>query len=322
MAYRISQKYQEKLDNIAIKTCKEVIDWVNSHDGKMPKAAICKGRRQLKKDEMTEEEKAEINLYYRWMYNSRMQVIHEYFKMPIEEVPEKYRDIIQEIKNAISNKIMWKEIEEWLKTHNGRMPSAAIYKYKKVAKIDEMTDEERRGVNLRQRWDRSKERKIFEMYNECQEEEIPEEYRDIIKKLKLLGLGKTIYDELIEWLKTHNGRMPRTTIYKDKKIAKIDEMTDEERQEVRLRSKWSRSIESYILKKYKDQSIENVPEEYREKIAKLRELIQSSKSKDKKIKNRMRQAVGKQVEDNMITREELCTEDILLKDSHQEEENR
>lgn len=319
MAYIKSQEYQEKLNNIAIKTCKELIDWVNAHNGKMPRGVIYKNGKTLTIEEMTEEEKAEVRLCKRWKKTRAMQ---EYLKMPIEEIPEEYRDIILTIKNIIVNKRIWKEVEEWLELHNGKMPSAAICKNKKVVKTAEMTEEERRGVNLRQRWDKSRERKIFERYSECPEEQIPTEYREIIKKLKSLGLSKTAYDELIEWLEAHNGRMVRKNISKDGRKLTRAEMTEEERAEVKLYQKWKRSLEAYIFSKYNNQPIENVPEEYREKIAKLRELMQDSQNKNKKIKNRMRQAVGKQIGNNMTTREQLSAEDMLLEDNNQEENNR
>ncbi len=186
MAYIKSKEYQEKLNNIAIKTCNEIINWLNSHNGKMPRGNIFEHGRKLKRDKMTEEEIAEVNLYHRWMYTTGIQIIHEYLEMPIEKVPEQYRIIIQEIKNAAANTIIWKEVEEWLKTHNGKMPSAAVHRDKKVLKVSEMTEEERKGINLRQRWDRSKEREIFEKYKECPEEQIPAEYREKIAKLREL----------------------------------------------------------------------------------------------------------------------------------------
>ena len=414
MAYIKSKEYQEKLNNISIKTCNDIINWLNSHNGKMPRGNIFEHGRKLKRDNMTEEEIAEVNLYHRWMYTTGMQVIHEYLEMPIEEVPEEYRGIIQEIKHAVANTIIWKEVEEWLKTHNGEMPSAAVHRDKKVLKVSEMTEEEKQGVNLRQRWDRSNERKIFEMYKESPEEQIPEEYRDIIEKLKILGLGKTAYDEILEWLKTHDGIMPRGYIIKDKRNLKVSEMAEKEKYEINLCTRWSKSIEAYMFKKYKGKPIEDVPEEYREKIQnlrnnikptkrrtiydeivkwlqennrkmpesaiaiqeriednrkmteeemyeahlyaswnnsrekkllddtagitieeiktrrivseediekiiQLRELGQFGKSKDDKIITTMRQAVRRQVENNMSTREEVSKEDMLLQDNNQEE---
>lgn len=60
-------------------------------------------------------------------------------------------------------------------------------------------------------------------------------------------------------------------IKRDGKKLKVGEMTAEEHEEIKLYKKWYRSTERKILNEYAGRSIEEVPEEYREKIARLRE---------------------------------------------------
>ena len=78
-------------------------------------------------------------------------------------------------------------------------------------------------------------------------EELPEEYqeyREQIETLRGYGLGlekKTVDTEIIEWLEEHNGRLPRGQKKKKGIQLKTGEMTEEERKEVNLYQKWSKS---------------------------------------------------------------------------------
>ena len=49
-------------------------------------------------------------------------------------------------------------------------------------------------------------------------------------------------------------------------------MTEEQKEEVNLYSRWKRSNENKILEEYAGEPIEKVPEEYRDKISRLREF--------------------------------------------------
>ena len=44
----------------------EVIEWLEKHNGQLPKFSIYKGNIKLKADDMTNEEKEEVNLRGRW----------------------------------------------------------------------------------------------------------------------------------------------------------------------------------------------------------------------------------------------------------------
>ncbi|MBO6244045.1 MAG: hypothetical protein J6O41_05735, partial [Clostridia bacterium] len=107
------------------------------------------------------------------------------------------------------------------------------------------------------------EHKVLQEYAGRELEEVSEEYREKIEKLRSYGLGlekndkKPAYEEIIEWLETHNGKMPVQRNSKDEK---------------NLYQRWYWSDEHKILQEYTGKPIEEVPEEYREKIAKLREF--------------------------------------------------
>ena len=82
-------------------------------------------------------------------------------------------------------------------------------------------------------------------------DELPEDYQDYKEQIKLLrsyGLGlreKTAYEELIEWLETHDGRMPRGSFSRDKVY--IDDLTKQKRMERNLYQKWIKSAERKAL---------------------------------------------------------------------------
>ena len=87
---------------------------------------------------------------------------------------------------------------------------------------------------------------------------------------------KSTYEQVIEFLETQ-GRIMKGAFFekcgKGEKREKLtaDKMTEEQRQERNLYAKWNGSEEYKILQEYAGQPIENVPEEYREKIATLRQ---------------------------------------------------
>ena len=55
--------------------------------------------RSLKADEMTEEQRAEVNLYARWRISKECKILEEYAGKPIEEVPEEYREKIAKLRS-------------------------------------------------------------------------------------------------------------------------------------------------------------------------------------------------------------------------------
>ena len=75
-------------------------------------------------------------------------------------------------------------------------------------------------------------------------DELPEKYQEFSEQIKILrehGLGLTIGEEIIDWLQTHNGRLPRGNIKKNGKRFKVDDMSKEERKEVKLYQRWINS---------------------------------------------------------------------------------
>ena len=178
-----------------------------------------------------------------------------------------------------------------------------------------MTEEQREEINLYQRWNASKERKVLEQYAGQPIENVPEEYREKIAKLREFGLGikeKTTYEEVIEFLETHNGQLMRWAIKINGIQLKRTEMTEEQREETNLYARWGKSQEKRILEEYAGKPIEEVPEEYREKITKLRafgleniksKLSQAKQQRDEaKLKNDQAKKLEQEVSEQLKKR--------------------
>ena len=113
----------------------------------------------------------------------------------------------------------------------------------------------------------NKERNPFEITG------ILRDYVNLTDKIDIIE-QKTIYEQVIEFLETHDGKIMKSYFENEKngQRLKMHEMTEEQRREVNLYNRWSVSEEKEILEEYTERPIEEVPEEYREKIARLREF--------------------------------------------------
>lgn len=202
--------------------------------------------------------------------------IGKYESFSFNGVEIDFFEVLKEIKEETNYNYynVYDEIIEWLDTHKLNIPRETIKLNEKELKTDEMTEEEIYEVNLYTRWCRSKEKKILDKYEGKLIKEVPEEYREKIEKLREYGLGikKDIYYEIIKWLRTNSGKLPRAVIYGKEEKLKPTEMTEEEKYEIDLYKRWFNSKEKNILDETEGIPIEKVEEEYREKIKKLREL--------------------------------------------------
>ena len=307
-------------------TYEEVIEWLETHEGKMPSTRPNKKRLVT---EMTEEEKNEFNLRMRWNKNSpEKKALDACAGIPLEEIAEKfpqyteYLRSIAELRNyglGLKERTICEEIIEWLETHEGKMPRSKIRKNEKlISRIGMMTEEEKYERNLSKRWYYSHERKALIDCTGISLEEIPEkfpqytEYLDAIAELREYRLGlkeKTTYEEIIEWLETHERKMPRTSIRKNGKLLSTKEMTAEEKNEFNLRTRWNKySPEKKALDACAGIPLEEIPKkrlEYVEYIDQIRTLREHGQMGISSAKNRMKKSVGKHVGDNEQTREQL-----------------
>ena len=238
-------------------TFSEIVEWLESHDGKMPRVNIRKDGKRYSVEEMTEEENVEVNLYARWRKSPERLALNACIGIPLDELPEKYVKFREQIKIlreyglGLSKPTPYEEIIEWLDTHDGQMPSSSITVNGRTLTVEEMTDDQIYQKNLYARWGRTKEKRALDACVGIPLDSLPEEYvkyRDQIEILRGYGLGlrkPTPYEEIIEWLDSHDGQMPRGSL--GKKNKKVSELTEEERFEKNLYQRWGNAPEKKAL---------------------------------------------------------------------------
>ena len=296
---KVPEEYRDKISRLrefelGIKeksTYEEVIEFLETHNGKIMKGRFSENGKNLKREDMTEEQKEESKLYDRWNRTIERKILEEYAGELIEKVPEEYRDKISRLREfglGIKEKSTYEEVIKFLETHNGKIMKGTFNENGKRLKREDMTEEQKEESNLYARWIDSNEKKILEEYAGEAIEKVPEKYRDKISRLREFGLGikeKSTYEEVIEFLETHSGKIMKCRFSENGKNLKREEMTEEQKEEVKLNDRWKYSNENKILEEYAGEPIEKVPEEYRDKISRLREFglgIKKSKLSDAK----------------------------------------
>ena len=185
-------------------------------------------------------------------------------------------ELEEKIDKKLNSKNMQEQILEFIENSpKKRLPRGRISKNNEVIYVDKMTQEEQDEVNLYNRWRRSEEKRILEKYAGKAIEEVPEDYREFISKMREYGYGikeKSMQEQILEFIENSpKKRLPRAQISKNKKIIRRKEMTKEEQDEVNLRVRWQNSEEKKMLEEYAGKAIEEVPEDYRDFISKMRE---------------------------------------------------
>ena len=94
-------------------------------------------------------------------------------------------------------------------------------------------------------------------------------------------------------MKNHDGRIMRGNFYVNGKMLTKEKMTAEQNEEVNLYQRWKYSQDKKILEEYARKPIEEVPEEYREKIAVLRSYGLDKKARLSKAKQKRDEAKEK-----------------------------
>lgn len=207
----VPEEYREKITSLRKyglglkeKTVyEEIIEWLEEHNGVMPRGTICENGEQKVVSELTKDQKEERNLYARWRICEERKIIDKYSGRPIEEVPEKFKEKIVKLRDyglglkERRKKTTYEEILEWLGEHNGMMPRGNIKFNGKKKLVAEMTKEEREERNLYARWMTCEERKIAVEYLGRPIEEVPDKYREKITKLRSLWKMKKRQDAQI-----------------------------------------------------------------------------------------------------------------------------
>lgn len=227
---------------------------------------IAKGREPiLKVNPKTDPENYECDLKQRWK-NCKEKIIYEKYKgILLEEIPEKDQEIVRLIRDAwikVDGEKVSDSIIRFVKRHQ-REPIYVIDEFNvfkgKVPKRRQAESE------LRKKWDRCFEKQVLDRFKGIELEDIPQNYRKIVKRLREVGLG--YYESLntrayINFV-IRKGRRPKQKFFEDGVEIPRDRYTDEQKKEYELRCRWDYSEDKKIYEKLRKINLDELPDEYK-----------------------------------------------------------
>ncbi|MBP3708153.1 MAG: hypothetical protein J6J36_06050 [Clostridia bacterium] len=239
--------------------------------GRWPRVKIVEDGRIVYKKDIKSNKKykhllEEIDLAYEWKRSPERKLLMEYKGVKIEDIPEEYQDMIRNLRSfglGVDCKTV-DIVEEFVKFYNiyGRAPRRG-----KDGKPS--TKEEQIEKRLYSYWCTCKENKLLEEYVSMELEDIPEEHRAMVEKLRSIGLG-------LKSKKTTN-LIDYISFVQDKRREPVYIMhpkSNEEIYERDLKQRWRMCKENNIYKKYEGVLVEEIPEEDRALVEKIRNLWQ------------------------------------------------
>lgn len=263
----------------------EIIQWLETHDGRYPRRSIIRNEKRLKIEEMSLEEKEETRLCGRWYCSKEYKAYKACKRIALENLPTEYAQYREQIatlrryeqirKGMFKESKTYKEMIQWLETHNGTKPRFHIKRDGKRLNSEEMSLEEKAERSLAARWYDSQEYKVYRTCEGISLESLPTEYEQYREQIATLRgyEKKNIYEEMIQWLEAHNGTKPRSAIIVNEEKLKVEFMSLEEKEERSLAKRWQYSQEYKAYKACEGIPLESLPteyEQYREQIATLR----------------------------------------------------
>ncbi len=253
---------------------KRYLEFLEKNNRK-PRACFCKNGKKLSLKDLEPEQKREINLYL------KAQKYQLLTFMP-KDASEEYKDTIKKIRELLREITIKKDLEqaqEYLKfiEENGREPSGAFAQKGKTIKSKYLTESQKAEKLLYNRWRNCNINLIYQQNLYESIEKVPEEYREIVAKVrevyKELERKKydSVIDEYIEYVKK-NKRYPRSCSYDNHKQLTMEEMTEEQRKEVRLYQKlYSTGLREIIIL-CEGKTLDEIPNQYKHIASKIIEL--------------------------------------------------
>ena len=196
--------------------------------------------RVTKEQATTEEKRLERRLYQYVSQNGIRKILEDYVTMEIEEIPEVHQDLVRRFR-AIGMGVESKKltnVKDYIDfiTENKREP---VYYVNPKNEMQELES------GIRHKWRMSKVHEIYTKYQGYFIQEVPEEYRDIVKKIRNIWLeidGNNVADEVINYIE-QNQREPREININFRQFE--NGLTVEEQRERQLKDKWNRLIQDY-----------------------------------------------------------------------------
>ena len=170
-----------------------------------------KNRKQLRVEDLTNEEQDERNLYARWNRSKIREALEACKGIQIDELPEKYSEYKEQIKVLRSyglGKTSYELLIEWMEEHDGQIPRGIISKNGKRLKAIELSDEEQYERNLYYRMGRLPEYIAYKKTIGIPIDDLPEEFKQYKEQiLKLRDLEQMrINRDVLNKMKTSVGK--------------------------------------------------------------------------------------------------------------------
>lgn len=135
------------------------------------------------------EEEYERDLKQRWRMCKEYNTYKKYKGILLKEIPEEDRALVEKIRNLwleVDGNNIAEDMANFIKKYN-REPRIITTNLKYFE--DGLTEEEQNESILNARWERSFEKQILDRFLGVPNDEIPNDYKEIVNKFREIGLG-------------------------------------------------------------------------------------------------------------------------------------
>ena len=215
-------------------------------------------------NDLYEELMEEISLFNKWKNCPERDVLMKYIGVPIDQIPKRYQKMVDTLRDAglghQDGKIDVLERMESFYRKYGRAPEWL------PIERDKLSDKQVIERRLYERFVTSEENKLTKKYIETPLEEIPEEHRETIRRLRAIGVGAngrklTAMEEYMAFVREY-AREPIHYLNPD----------EDQKREHAIKQRWRVCKAKFTFEKYKGVLLEEIPEEDRQVVADLRQM--------------------------------------------------
>ena len=243
------------------------------------------------------EEEYERDLKQRWRMCKEYNTYKKYKGVLLKEIPEEDRALVEKIRNLwleVDGNNIAEDMANFIKKYN-REPRIITTNLKYFE--GGLTEEEQNESILNARWERSFEKQVLDRFLGVPNDEIPNDYKEIVNKFRQMGLGfpESINTRrYISFILEHE-RRPRQVIYKNGSKVNAENYTAEEIDEQSIRHRWDGSKDRQIYEKYKNSDLDDKTKAlYSDMIKALQEAHEIESARRKvKIKRRKKKSLQK-----------------------------
>ncbi|MDR0978559.1 MAG: DEAD/DEAH box helicase family protein [Lachnospiraceae bacterium] len=262
----------------------QLLEWLEEHDGKMPRSQIIKDGNIIRRDELSTEEKIETRLYHRWATSNYKKILTNNIGKEIEDIQIEHQDIIARLRKyglgINKDRNVVPKLLKFLEDNNGKLPRSTYRRDGKIVTVSKLSEKEKEEHELYVLWLQSEEFQILKEYAGQDIEKVPLKYREFVEIMRDYGFGteakevkKTILEEMINFVETNNYKMPNS--YGEFMYAnslKSDELSDKQIEEAKLYQKWYRTPIRKEVELLLDKEPEEIPQQYQQIVSVLKKV--------------------------------------------------